>query len=78
MNDTRKGLEESMTRLEKIVSELESGEHTLEESLARFEEGLELGRQCRRILDQAEVRIRRLLEVDGDGNRREEDFDGDR
>jgi len=78
MSEANKGLEESMTRLEKIVAELESGEYTLEESLARFEEGLELGRRCRAILDQAELRIRKLVEVDEEGGRREEEFEGER
>ena len=75
MTAKRKGLEESMERLEAIVSELEKGEHTLEESLEKFEEGLKLGKQCREILDKAEMRIRKLVGVDEDGNPLEEDFD---
>lgn len=67
------GLEEALGRLEAIVTDLETGEFTLEESLARFEEGLALGKHCRTILDRAELRVRRLIDVDEDGSRVEED-----
>ena len=69
MNDTEKNgtLEESMDRLEEIVGELESGQYSLEESLSRFEEGLVLGKRCREILDRAEMRVRTLVDVAGDG-----------
>lgn len=74
MTEKRKNLEESMARLEEIVDELERGEHTLEESLEKFEEGVKLGKRCREILERAETRIRKLVDVDEDGNRVEEDF----
>jgi exodeoxyribonuclease VII small subunit len=75
MTEKSRSLEASMERLEAIVAELEKGEHTLEESLKRFEEGLKLGKHCRRILDKAEMRIRKLVGVDEEGNPVEEDFD---
>lgn len=74
MTEKRKNLEESMARLEEIVDELERGEHTLEESLEKFEEGVKLGKRCREILERAETRIRKLVDVDEDGTRVEEDF----
>jgi len=70
-----KGLEESIARLEAIVSDLEKGEHTLEESLLRFEEGLALGKHCRDILDKAELRIKRLVAVDDDGSVKTEEVE---
>jgi len=60
-------LEASMKRLEAIVSELEAGDQPLEAALARFEEGLDIGRRCRDILDRAEERVRRLVDVDDAG-----------
>jgi len=75
MTEKKKSLETSIKRLEEIVSNLEKGEYTLEESLAQFEEGLELGKRCREILDQAEMRIRKLIEVDDSGERRDEEFE---
>lgn len=59
-----KGFEQSMAKLEAIVSDLEEGEFSLEESLKKFEEGLKLGKRCRDILDKAEMRVRKLAEAD--------------
>jgi exodeoxyribonuclease VII small subunit len=52
--------EQAMERLETIVHELESGELTLDESLARYEEGTRLSQRLSRALDEAEKRIERL------------------
>ena len=49
----KKPFEESMTRLEEIVSILERGESTLDESLALFEEGTKLAAKCSALLDTA-------------------------
>ena len=56
----KKPFEESMTRLEEIVSILERGESTLDESLALFEEGTKLAAACSKLLDQAEQKILKL------------------
>jgi exodeoxyribonuclease VII small subunit len=53
--------EESLTRLEQIVGQLESGNLPLEESLRAFEEGIALARHCARYLDEAERRIELLI-----------------
>lgn len=61
------GFEESMKRLETIVEELEGGELSLEDSIARYEEGVRLSRSLTRTLDQAEKRIEKLVEgADGE------------
>ena len=52
--------EAAIERLETIVDELESGTLTLEESIARYEEGMKLSKQLTRTLDEAEKRIERL------------------
>jgi exodeoxyribonuclease VII small subunit len=64
--------EESMKRLEEIVRELEVEELSLEEAIARFEEGVKLGKVCRELLDKAEKRIKVLVE-DEEGHLSEED-----
>jgi len=51
-------LESHLTGLEKIVSELENGELSLEESLKKFEEGVKLTKSCQQIIDDAEKRIK--------------------
>lgn len=56
------GFEQALERLETIVDELEGGELTLEESLARYEEGMRLSRRLTQQLDEAEKRIERLVE----------------
>lgn len=60
------GFEESMKRLESIVEELEGGELSLEQSIARYEEGVGLSRSLTRTLDEAEKRIERLVERAGE------------
>lgn len=53
--------EEALKRLEEIVSRLEDAEIPLEESLASFQEGIELSRYCREKLAQIEYRVDYLL-----------------
>jgi exodeoxyribonuclease VII small subunit len=61
------GFEAMYGRLEDAVSKLEQGGLTLEESLALYEQGVRLARQCQDLLQQAEVRITRLQESFGNG-----------
>jgi len=59
--------EKSMVELEKIVSDLESGQLTLEESIRAFERGIELSKICQKRLVAAEERVKKLIEKsDGD------------
>ena len=57
--------EQALERLEAIVEELEGGSLTLEESIARYEEGMKLSRRLTQTLDEAEKRIERLVEAEG-------------
>jgi exodeoxyribonuclease VII small subunit len=52
--------EQALERLETIVEELEGGSLTLDDSLARYEEGVKLSRRLTTTLDEAEKRIERL------------------
>jgi len=76
MTDPVLTFEAAMARLEKIVSDLESGTLSLEESLQKFEEGIALGKTCREFLDRADVRIRTLT-VGQNGDATEEDATDD-
>jgi exodeoxyribonuclease VII small subunit len=58
--------EQALERLETIVEQLEGGALSLEDSIARYEEGVRLSRQLGRTLDEAEKRIERLV-IDDDG-----------
>lgn len=52
----------TVERLEQLVERLESGELSLEGSLAAFEQGVRLTRDAQRRLDEAELRVRTLIE----------------
>ena len=73
MNRNNKTFEENMQRLEQIVRAMERGDVALEESLKLFQEGTELVRNCGKLLDDAELQVKKIL-TDGQGNPVEEDF----
>lgn len=59
--------EESLEKLERIVSDIEEGKVGLEESIQQFEEGMRLVKHCRQILSAAEEKIQKLhLTAEGD------------
>ena len=58
--DNSLNFEKSLKDLEKIVRELESGEVNLDESLKKFEQGIELYKNCRSTLETAEKKIKIL------------------
>jgi exodeoxyribonuclease VII small subunit len=50
-----------VARLERVVSELESGQLTLEQSIEKFAEGVRLAKDASRKLDEAERRVEMLV-----------------
>lgn len=56
--------EDAMKALEIIANDLEKGELTLEESVAKFEEGMELSQKCNNMIQNAEKKITILLQKD--------------
>ncbi|MBI2089498.1 MAG: exodeoxyribonuclease VII small subunit [Deltaproteobacteria bacterium] len=56
-----KKFEEALEELEKVVERLESGELSLEDSLAAFEEGVKLVRFCNQKLIEVEKKIELLV-----------------
>lgn len=58
--------EEALGELEQLVESLEQGDLSLEESLARFERGVTLARECREALASAERKVQILLEREGE------------
>lgn len=59
------GFEQSLNDLQALVERLESGDLSLEESLATFEQGIGLTRECQSALQDAEQRVQTLLEQNG-------------
>lgn len=55
-----KDFEKSLKQLEQIVRELESGDVDLDQSLKKFEQGIELYKKCRSTLENAEKKIKIL------------------
>ncbi len=66
--------EEAMDKLEKIVSDLEKGDLSLEESVESFKKGMDISNYCSEMLDSAEKSITILLK-DKNGDVVEENFE---
>lgn len=64
--------EDAMQELETITAKLEKGDLSLDESVSNFEEGMKLAKKCNNILEEAEKKIKVLVQKDG--KLEEEDF----
>lgn len=73
MNSNNETFEASMLRLEQIVRAMEKGDVELEESLKLFQEGTELIRRCGKLLDEAELQVKKIMTA-SDGSPVEEAF----
>ena len=58
--------EQKTDDLEQLVSSMESGELSLEDSLKAFETGIKLTRECQTALKEAEQKIQILMNEEGD------------
>lgn len=54
--------EEKLQKLEGIVDKVEKGELGLEDTIKEFESGMKLIKDCRKTLDEAELRINKLID----------------
>jgi len=66
--------EQAMQRLDAIVEAMEAGEIGIEESISKYEEAMQLAAHCRRILDEAEQRIKKI-QLDAAGQPKAEPFE---
>ena len=71
----KKSFEEQMEDLEKIVGELEKGDLNLDDSVAKFEQGIKISKECNKILEEAEKKITILINKDGE--MKEENFESE-
>ena len=55
-------IESRLTELEAIVEELESGDLELDQALKKFEQGVKLSRECQKTLEDAELKIKILMD----------------
>ena len=74
MNEQNKTFEGNMQRLEQIVRAMERGDVPLEESLKLFQEGTDLVRQCGKLLDDAELQVKKIMTAP-DGSPVEEELE---
>ena len=74
MNSENKTFEQNMQRLEQIVRAMERGDVALDESLKLFHEGTELVRTCGKLLDDAQLQIKKIMTAP-DGSPVEEEFE---
>ena len=72
--EDNKNFEEMMKDLENIAKDLESGELSLDESVSKFEKGMEISKECSKILEDAEKRIAILIKG-SDGEITEQNFE---
>lgn len=54
--------EQNMEELEKIVQELEKGNLNLDESIKKFEQGMQISKKCNQFLEEAEKKITVLIQ----------------
>lgn len=59
------GFDAILARLREVVQKLESGELSLEQSLAVYEEGVQLARRGQQLLASAEKRVEILVSAAG-------------
>ena len=58
--------EEALQELERLVSSMEEGELSLEDSMKAFEKGIKLTRECQTALQKAEQKVQILLNESGE------------
>lgn len=58
--------EGALDEFEKLVASMEEGDLSLEDSLKKYERGMELSRICNGALEEAEQRVRVLSEKTGE------------
>ena len=68
-----KTFEDELKELEKIATNLESGELNLDEAIKEFEKGMKLSKECTKKLDLAEKKINMLIQEEN-GEYKEEQF----
>lgn len=57
--------EDNLARLESLVSQLESGDLSLDDAMKAFEQGIRLTRECQESLSTAEQKVQVLMEKNG-------------
>lgn len=62
----KQSFEDKLEKLETLVTQLESGDLSLDASLKQFEAGVKLARECQTALKNAEQKVSVLLGEEGE------------
>ena len=67
-NSKKKSLnfESTLNEIEKIIESLEEGNLSLEDSIEAYEKGISLTKACRKMLSDAELKIKKLSSKEGE------------
>jgi exodeoxyribonuclease VII small subunit len=71
MTDEKMTFEESLKKLEELVGMLEEGSLGLDKSLEIYENAVKLRDHCRKILEDSEKRVQKIMET-ADGIKKED------
>lgn len=64
--ENNKSFEENLRAIDKIIAELENGELSLEDSIKSYEKAMELLKKSSDILNEAEGKVLKVVESNGD------------
>lgn len=60
-------IEEALETLEDVVSALEAGDLSLEDAMKHFENGIKTSRECQKALENAKLKVEKLIETTNGG-----------
>ena len=63
-NTEQLDFEANISALQELVEKMERGDFTLEESVAQFERGMTLAKNCQNALRAAEVKVSKLMTIE--------------
>jgi len=69
MSKKKVSYEENIKRLEEIADKIEAGELDLESTIHLFEEGTRLATECHEYLNEAELKVNKLIGDSGDATK---------
>ena len=69
--------EKSLNELEKIVDRMEQGDQSLDEMIKDFEKGMLLSQSCQKSLDEAQLKVEKLVKKHGGYSLQEVDEEDD-